>query len=340
MKIALTIPTVGAGRWCWQGWANAFEFFGHEVHNLNLFPDTVVDKDTDLVICTTSQPRDDIREWRKNNPSKKLALNVLAWTDEDLPLINNAGVQASEGNRDYAWELRPDLVFAQYSPKWRERLLKKWEDLGFRLGSMEMAADAVVYPFETDEPAFNPDVFYVGGRWAYKAQNLDVWLMPVLNRFVNKVIVGRGWPFLTQNMDERAVGMHLHNAKVVPNMHEPHSTIGGYDVVERVFKTLYCGGLCITDSVAEMFDGFGFENEVHLLAAQSPDEYMEFITHAVENFNTPHFNMMRGHGQEFVALNHTYFNRVANLLFDLEIQPEYDEAVIKLTNWHKTMGLI
>lgn len=338
MRIGLTIPTAGAGKWCWQGWANAFTFFGHEVDNLRDL--NCNELNPDLVICTTSEPRDDIREWRKNNSHKKLALNVLAWTNEDLPLINNPGVQATPGNRDYALELRPDLVFAQYSETWRKRLLNKWEDLGFRLGSMEMAADATVYGFRDETPEYDPDIFYVGGRWAYKAQNLDRYLLPVFQKFPNRVIVGQGWPLPTINMDEGTVGQYLHNAKVVPNMHEPHSTFGGYDVVERVFKTLYCGGVCVTDKVEEMFDGFGFQNEVHLFAADNPDEYMEFVEHAVQAHTAPFFTNMRRRGQEFVALRHTYFNRAATLLLDLEMMEEYDAAVIKLTEWHKMMGLI
>jgi hypothetical protein len=337
MRVALTIPTAGAGKWAWYGWANAFEFFGWEVNNLNLFHNTEVHEDVDLVICTTSQPRDDIIRWRKNNPSKRLALNVLAWTDEALPCIHNAGVQATHGNFEYASALNPDIVFAQYSPKWRDRLLDKWTQNGFRLGSMEMAADAVVYPYLTDEPNREVDVFYSGGRWPYKAQNIDNFLLPVFQKFPNSKVVGRGWPFATTDMDEKEVGYNFRHAKVCPNIHEPHSTLGGYDVVERVFKVLYCGGLCISDYVLELESGFGLTDAVHLFESPSPQSYLKAINEAIRDNKA--FDCVREQGQKYVALNHTYFNRVANLLLDMQMMEEYEKALEKLLLWQKKLGI-
>jgi len=338
MKVALTIPSAGAGRWCWQGWANAFKWFGWEAINIADPRINLEQVDPDLLITTTSQPRDDVINWRKNNPNKHLALNVLAWTDRDLPCINNVGVQATAGNLEYANALQPNLVFAQYSEAWRKKLLGKWKDEGFELGSMEMAADAVVYPFMREEPNRELDIFYVGGRWAYKAENLDAYLLPVFKTFTNHKVVGKGWPFLTTDMSEKDVGKNFRNAKVSPNMHEPHSTKGGYDVVERVFKTLYCGGLCVTDYVQEMEDGFGLNDGYHLLYARNPEEYLDICQAAVER--NGHFNGCRKIGQRYVALYHTYFNRVANLFLDLNMITEYCSAIIKLEKWYKEMELV
>lgn len=332
--VALTMPTAGAGKWAWQGWANAFEFFGWRVVNLNSQSD-VIALEPDLVICTTSQPRDDILNWRKLNPYKKLALNVLAWTDDDIPGIHNVGVQATPGNVEYAHALKPDAVFAQYSEYMNLSLLKKWGEEGFVLSSMPMAADAVVYPFPdmSIEPSRDPDLFYVGGRWAYKAQNLDRYVLPVIQKH-ESIVVGQGWPFPTTNMNEVQVGHALRNAKVVPNAHEPHSTQGGFDVVERVFKTMYCGGLCVSDIVDEIEVGFGLEEVI----MASPELYGEAIDKVIAH--NEDYDFLREDGQRRVALHHTYFNRVAMLLFDLGLINAYDHAVTLLAGWHKRMGLV
>lgn len=314
MKVTLTIPGAGAGKWCWTGWKNAFQELGHEVVELRSNPD--------LLICSTSGPSQEILDWRERNPSAKVALNVLAWTDEDLPGIHNDGVQASPGNIGYAKQLKPDIVFAQYTPKYRELLLAKWKNEGFKLGSMEMAADSTVYEFKLHPNGSDivsaGKLFYVGGYWPYKAQNINKYLGPVINKhFDRTIVVGKGWPIRTTAIEnEKAVGYNFRMAEVCPNIHEPHSTNGGFDVVERVFKTTFCGGLCVSDYVQEMFDGFGFVNNEHLIACKTPEEYMDTIEDALNH--PERYAMMRLAAQKFVADNHTYVHRVQKLLKDIE----------------------
>jgi hypothetical protein len=339
MKVAFTMPTAGAGKWAWQGWVNAFQYFGAETINLRGVNCNEVDPD--IVICTTSEPRDDIMEWRMNNPKKKLALNVLAWTDEDLPGINNAGVQATPGNVEYAHGLEPTLVFAQYSQATRDALLEKWAKAGFALGSMEMAADATIYPFPVmhEDPLLNPDIFYVGGYWAYKAQNLDRYILPCFRKH-QSMVIGKGWPFGTNDLSEAEVGHHFRDAKVVLNAHEPHSTIGGYDVVERVFKALYSGGLVVSDYVTEIETGFDLFNFEHLIMHAAPQDFMNEVDEIIANPGAMKYERIRFNGQKKVALHHTYFNRVLMLLLDLGEQSAYDFGVNKLHVWQHSVGLI
>jgi len=320
MKVGLTVPNSGAGRWAWTGWLNAFNAIGHEAFIIN---GSIANRnDIDLVICSTSNPSEDIIKWRNSNKHKKLALNVLAWTNEDLPCINNPGVQASEGNVLYAQELKPDIVFAQYFEKWREILLSNWRDReGYKLGSMGMAADSTVYDY-SKELLINIKqypIFYVGGYWPYKARNIDKYLLPVFQKYFDKsMIIGKGWPwpFRTNEItNEREVGYHFRNALVCPNVHEPHSTLGGYDIVERVFKVMYCGGLLISDYVKEMED-IGIKNGVHCLMAKNPEEYMALVDQALTD--PTKYNTIRENGRMFVGVQHTYIHRVNSLLKELE----------------------
>lgn len=311
MRVTLTNPVAGAGRYAWAGWANAFQALGHEVVPLS--------DATDLLINSTSLPSDEILEWRERNPEKKVALNVLAWTDEDLPGINNAGVQATPNNVQYAHDLKANLVFAQYSPLWREILLRKWAREGFKLGSMEMAADSTVYEY-TEPDEFEHDIVYCGGYWAYKSRNIDQYLMPCLMRYrTTTYLVGKGWHIPTDpDCGERVLAQKWGAAKVCPNVHEPHSTDGGYDVVERVFKTIFCGGLCVTDPVEEIESGFGLEHGTHLLIAEDQADYLALVEDAI--INPEKYEQVRREGQQYVAQNHTYINRVETLLTDLGVK--------------------
>lgn len=313
MRIALTIPSAGAGKWAWTGWSNGFKELGHEVIDLD---DA---KLPDLLICTTSSPQEErFLKWKKWNPHMKIALNVLAWTNDDWPGINNEGVQAHKGNIEYARSLKPDIVFAQYSPKFRESLLRNWhEKEGYKLGSMEMAADSTVYHLQNDFINEVARIVYVGGYWAYKAQNIDKFLLPLLKKYRNQTyLIGRGWPIISDpDIGEKRLYDYYKWSTLCPNAHEPHSTNGGFDVVERVFKTMYCGGLCLSDYVREIEDGFGLLDEQHLLLAQTPEEYMDIAEDVLQNPDK--YAIIRKQGQQEVIEKHTYINRCKQLLKDL-----------------------
>lgn len=327
MKVAMTIPISGAGKFAWTGWSNAFKALGHEAINLNNYGgcNDVHYMDIDLLICSTSSPNSNFIEWRKNNPSKKVALNVLAWTDYKLPGINNPGVQATPGNIDYARDLKPNIVFAQYSKPYAQLLLEKWAQKGYKLGSMAMAADSTVYTAYNDKERYlgpKPyELFYAGGYWPYKAQNIDKFLLPVLQKYKSRsLIVGKGWPLPTAQIEnEGMIGYHMHAAKVCPNIHEPHSTLGGYDVVERVFKVMYCGGILVTDYVAELFD-MGFRDGIHGIACTTASEYANVIDELMNDRSfklDDEMSRMRKEAHEFAASKHTYIHRVQTLLGDL-----------------------
>lgn len=323
MRVTLTKPTAGAGKWCWQGWENAFKHLGHEIVPLG--------NDTDLLIASTSTPSDPLIKWRESNPNAKVAMNVLAWTDEDLPGIHNAGVQATVNNCTYARVMKADVVFAQYSKKWREILLKTWKERGFKLSSMEMAADSTVYFtggsdslhkfLSVPGPVNRETLFYVGGYWQYKAINIDKYLIPVLDEIPNHCIVGKGWPparYRIANQDnEGTIGLYFAAAGACPNVHEPHSTEGGYDVVERPFKAMYCGGLVISDKVQEMED-MGFKHGDNCLIAGTPEEYLQLIKDAMNN--PLDYAMMRKNARSFIKDNHTYVHRVKQLIKDVGLE--------------------
>lgn len=320
MYIAMTIPEAGAGKWCWTGWMNAFDFLNYKGANIGSGPHNSLLcslPKVDLLICSTSCPSENILEWRKHSPDAKVALNVLAWTDDDWAGINNPGVQASQGNIEYARKLKPDIVFAQYSKKYAESLLRNWhEKEGYKLGSMAMAADSTVYtglqPIEGAK-----EIVYTGGYWPYKAQNINKYLLPLLMKYRDRTtLVGKGWPVRTDNdPGENAIASLFYSSKLCPNAHEPHSTLGGFDVVERVFKTMYCGGLCLSDYVREIEEGFGLLDGVHLKLAKTPDEYLniaEDILKYPEKYDT-----IRQRGTIEVRDKHTYINRCRVLLSDL-----------------------
>jgi len=246
-------------------------------------------------------------------------MNVLAWTDEDLPGLNNPGVQAAPNNVQYAHDMKSDVVFAQFTPTWREVILRKWKAEGFQLASMEMAVDDTVYQY-TKPDGFEYDMTYCGGFWPYKGKNINDYLMANLVKYRQSTyLVGKGWPIATDiDCGELELARKYGASKVSPNVHEPHSTDGGYDVVERVFKTMYCGGLCITDPVEELESGYGFEHGTHLIIADDPTMYGNFVDDVIQR--PQDYEYIREAGRLFVKNNHTYKHRVTQLLTDLGVE--------------------
>lgn len=321
MKIAITKATAGAGKWSHEGWANAFKALGHQVIDITHNHLEIENYQIDLLVNSTSHPSEQLIHWRKNNPQAKVAMNVLAWTTIDNEWTNKPGVQATPNNIQYAKDMKADIVFAQYTPKYRVWLLDKWANEGFKLGSMEMAADSTIYNIDGQYLGMRPyEIVYVGGYWAYKGQNIDKWLIPILRKY-NKdhqlLLVGKGWPFPTQHIDnEGSISYYFTTSKVCPNLHEPHSTYGGFDIVERLFKTMYCGGLCVSDYVQEIVDGAGFIPNRHLFLAKTSKEYMDIIDEIMSS-EMDKYSKIRDAGQKFVRENHTYVHRVQQLLKEI-----------------------
>lgn len=315
MKIALTIPSNGAGLYAWTGWSNAFKSLGHTVENWSppIFRSDPLD--CDLLICSTSCPENTFIEWRKNHPDKKIALNVLAWTDEDIRGIHNAGVQATPGNVGYTRDLKPDVVFAQYGEKWRVPLLKNWAKEGYKLSSMMMAVDSTVYKVNDTDTSMISTIVYCGGYWSYKAQNIDKYLLPLFRKYRDQLyLIGKGWPMMTNSdISEQAIANLYRNSIICPNVHEPHSNFG-YDIVERCFKVPYCGGLLISDYVEEMID-VGFKDGINCFICKDPKEYTERFEEILQN--PTKYDDVRKTGQVFISSQHTYVDRAKALLRDI-----------------------
>lgn len=324
MKILIQNSDSGAGRWCKEGWKNAFVALKHtvdwidnqhQIEQFNVFK-------PDLIILSTSNPFD-IKAWRKQNQNVKIALNVLAWSDLDIGGLQNDGVQASRGNVEFASDVQPTVVFAQYGLKWRKLLLKKWIDLGYKDSSLMMGADSIVYKDLPNYGKNTYDFVLSAGFWPYKSQTIIPWLLPVIKKYrQNSILIGKGWQFATdKDRTEQEIGGLFKSAKVCPNVHEAHSHFG-YDIVERCAKTMYCGGLLVSDFVQEMVDE-GFEDGVNCFLCKSPKEYQEKIDEIIQNPGK--YDNIRQNGQKFISENHTYIHHVQKLLKD--IYQENEECI-------------
>jgi hypothetical protein len=74
-------------------------------------------------------------------------------------------------------QIRPDAVFG-YGHETDRHYWSYWDRDGMPWVPMATAGDATIFKNEGDHSSW--DIGYVGGRWTYKAKNIDAYLLPVL----------------------------------------------------------------------------------------------------------------------------------------------------------------
>ncbi len=114
------------------------------------------------------------------------------------------------------------------------------------------------------------------------------------------------------------------NAKICPNLSEPHAQKFGFDVNERIFKVLCAGGFCISDNV-EGYKMFGDG----IVIANNPKDFADKVEYYCHNEDERIEIAKKGH--RIVAENHTGFHRVAQILSQLG----YEDLSNKIVNTYK-----
>lgn len=310
-----------------SGWGRALAACGHEFrfwnreqknahdifseYNPDWFIGTTYDLDRAQVKCIAARPQ------------MKVTLFASAWgpylTDLDLkqyPLVVTSEEEKRTVERLKQETGKPDFVFIHAHDRWLEGTMSGWKEVGVDYHGILNGADTFLYLGGQRRDDLVCDVGFVGGRWPYKARNIDHYLLPLCHPStgLNVKIFGHGqWPvaqYMGQCSNEDARDLFV-SATVCPNISEPHSTDCGWDLVERPYKILAGGGFCLSDHVAEGRQLFS-ANE--LLMAQSPAEFRSMVEHFVRHPDE-RLPYMRA-GQRAVLLDHTYFDRVIQF-FDL-----------------------
>lgn len=256
-------------------------------------------------------------------PKMKVALYASAWGPylKDVDLQKYPLVVTSEQEKSMLSLLKketgkPDYVFIHAHDRWLEGTMSGWGELGIPYYGVLNAADTFVYLNGKARPELVCDVGFVGGYWGYKARNLDRFLLPLCHPSSGlnvKIFGNQPWPvgqYLGGCTDAQARDLFV-SATVCPNVSEPHSTDEGlsWDVVERPYKVLCAGGMCVSDYVEE---GRNLFSPDELPMAKTPSEFEEMIRFYIANPSAR--DQVSLAGQKKVLACHTYFDRVALML--------------------------
>lgn len=319
-----------------KGWGHVFDVMGHEFifwspeqkptfdafdeFNPDIFLGTTYDLDDAMCKCIIERPEMKVGLFGS-------ASGPMIW---DIDLRNFPVQMTSTDEMDRVCRLKektgkPDFVFIHYHDNWMEQTMSGWDKKGIKSVGLMNAADVIDYYGGSYDEEFDCDLGFVGGYWTYKARNLDKFILPLCNankdgeRLRVKIYGNQKWPVhqYAGFIDTKNVKNLFNSAKVCPNVSEPHSTVYGFDIIERPFKILVAGGFCVSDYVKSAVEDVFGES---LPSAKTPEEFREMIFHYMDNPEEK--EKIRQKGQDIVLKEHTYFHRVAKMLNEFGLEEE------------------
>lgn len=304
MKILLCHKVDGAWGFITESFKNAFEDAGHTVVRYDNKISSWHKFDPDLYIgCSGHQQLIPNKSERKC----KVAIHVNPYCEYKIePSINENGKSI-----DWVKGKKPDVVFG-YGFEEDRRHWVNWDLNGIKWVPMPTAGDATLFSPDFDNYEHrNVDYVYLGGRWAYKAQNIDKYLFHVINSPLNGEVWGWGdWP---QNYckgvldDADVIGLYRRGI-VAPCLSEPHTNVWGIDVPERMYKAILGGCIVVNDKSPTIKTVLP-----QIIQADTPIEYYNHIRRILSMSVQDRKEMAIGLYKAVIGA-HTYHHRISNLI--------------------------
>ncbi len=310
---------MGAGYYIGTGICNAFKKLGHEV----LISTSDIDRmlfeefQPDLFFGSISYMNDfDVDYLNDTN------IKVLAWTFPHTPIDTTKDLLMTSVTPEQESKLLKlknlSGVVIQFLQPNAEEYCSNWIKKGVKVIGMPCAADILTYYPKEPTEKYKSDLAYIGGYWPKKAgthlnaKGLDHYIVPLKKKYGQRFkIYGWGWP---KGLCEGTIPFGSDNdlfnsAKIILNLHEPHSRNLGIDVTERVFKVMASKGFQIVDYV-EALRGFFKEDE--LVAADTLEGYHKLVEHYLKHPEDRAPFIEKGYKR--VMKEHCYTHRVEELL--------------------------
>lgn len=343
MKILISNDGPTAFYYIRLGLARAFSYCGHQVNMWDITKKPVHDAfdefEPDLFLGQTYSSTKQVCDAIRERPHLKVIMKAGDWGSLADSIPNDFEIlMASEIEKKYIVDLheetgKPDYVHIYYHPSFIEGTHGYWKNAGVPIYSHMLAADVFDYTNGQKIPEFKSDLTFIGGYWPYKSQNIDNYLIPLCNdsKYKIKIFGNAHWPvaqycgFAPMNIAKHI----LKSGTICPQIHEPHSTIFGFDMSERTFKLLSNKCFCISDYVTGLDYLFG-END-SLLFAKTPTEFKEKVDYFLKYPEERLPYIERGYNK--VMDNHTYFHRISDIFMNLG----YEEFAIDALEKYRTL---
>ena len=324
MRILCCDPNGGAFHHITKAWGRAFSHLGHQFQKWDGRKQSWLKFRPQLYLGCSGHRQPIPQDLRKRFGTK-VGIHVNPYGKEKLDRVHGNDINEPQAAVNWTVSVKPDFAFGYGLQKDEKRFWTFYrEKHGIPWYGVPTAGDMLhYYPESKDD--LKCDVGFVGGRWPYKAHNIDKYLVPILKKFNYKCFGWGGWDGVAKSTvlpDNTNVDRQIFSsAKVCPSVCEPHTTIYGIDWPERIFKIPLCGGFTISDKVINFNDYV--PSDVFPMA-ENPSEFMNLCNHYVKNDEER--NELANKQRRYMVDNHTYFDRVKTFMLASGFKNEADEV--------------
>jgi hypothetical protein len=339
MKVLL-LAGEGAIQQVRLGYANAMGHIGHQCliwhpgSNRPLF-DVFDEFEPDIVFCGSWEIDEAMFKNLLRRPHIKVILWGGNWGDFDSQINWKADpiLRISDREKSILSILAKNNnikhVFTYYHQKWADVTHNFWNNLGLQPIGVPLAADLVTYGLAQSTPELSCDISFVGGYWPYKAINLNQYLIPLCHpeeKLKIKIFGYGAWPVVQYlgTISNDNIPLLFASSTVNANIFEPLSSKYGFDVNERCYKILACGGFCISEYCESAANDIFNNNEI--VFAKNPTEFKEqakyYIAHPEER------ESYKQRGISAIKYSHNYFIRLKTIFQHISISTAKLDKVI------------
>lgn len=338
MKILISSDGVHAHYFQRLSWVNALNACGlnatlWDCKNVSAF-DAFDSFEPDLFLGQSYNLTDSLLKCIYERPHLKVALRAGDWGDHEQTVDKTKYniLYCSEAEKQILKRLKeetgkPDFVHIHYTDDSVKNTHNHFSKIGIDAKSLMMCADTFSYGGSEFDENLACDIGFVGGYWPYKGLVINDYLFPLLGNvgdYSVKIFGNQPWPanqYCGLIADNKVKDL-FKSAKISPNLSEPHAQAFGIDVNERIFKVLYSGGFCVSDSVAS-YNMF----EDGIVLAYSPEDFKDKINYYLQN--PEERTKISQRGREIVKEKHTGFDRAAEIIKHLGMNSLADNILIK-----------
>jgi hypothetical protein len=285
-----------AGKWIYKGYYSAWEKLGYNVKYYDRFSD--ISGEDYYLLCVDSDLTHDAFEYFEK--SKKTFLFVRPtffpkhWGHHENFCFNKSHDLITRVN-----EL-DNIVKWTYCETDNNQYFSKWGDVK----TVPLAYDNINYKKEDKKMEF--DVCFVGG-WANngfdeKRKIMISWMRPFMNSDLKCGF------FINRGVSHEFESALIANSKVAINIHDAYQQELGLDTNERTFKSLGLNGLLVSDSINQIKKYFP-----DVPVTDTPEKMLNTVLNYVKMEENDR-SRIRQKNIDFISQNHTYVNRVEQLL--------------------------
>ena len=307
LRVLCANPPGGAFYHITEAWGNAFRACGFKFEKWDGTKESWKRFKPDIYLGCSGHRQSIPQDLRKDFGTR-VGIHCNPYGSVRLDRVHGNDINEPQGAIKWIVANKPDFVFGYGLQEDAETYWSNYEQMHhIPWYGIPSAGDMVHYYPDPDDD-FNCEIGYVGGRWAYKACNLDTYLIPALKSHKYCLFGWGGWkgfkfrplPHGT-DIDRKLFS----SAKISPSVCEPHTSIYCIDWPERIFKVPLCGGFTISDRI-KGFDKY-LPPETFPMASD-PEEYLQLIEHYLSNEQERKDLSARQH--DYVLRHHTYFERI------------------------------